>query len=99
MMSSQVKQAEAEEVLEIGINEHALLDNPLYNKGSAFSEEERREFDLIGLLPPHVATLEEQLARTYENYKRKNNDLEREPYAQGLKRYLEKGFFPVRIHS
>ena len=76
-MSSQVKQTEAEEILEIAISEHALLDNPLYNKGSAFSEEERREFDLQGLLPPHVATLEEQLARTYENYKRKNNDLER----------------------
>ena len=55
----------------------ALLDTPLLNKGSAFSEEERREFGLLGILPPHVSTIEEQLARAYENYKRKDTELER----------------------
>ncbi|HLZ21794.1 MAG TPA: NAD-dependent malic enzyme [Ktedonobacterales bacterium] len=54
-----------------------LLESPLLNKGSAFSEEERRELGLLGLLPPHVAPMEEQLARTYENYSRKQSDLER----------------------
>lgn len=55
----------------------ALLDTPLLNKGSAFSEEERREFGMLGILPPHVSTIEEQLARAYENYKRKETELER----------------------
>jgi malate dehydrogenase (oxaloacetate-decarboxylating) len=54
-----------------------LLENPLLNKGSAFTEDERRAFGLLGLLPPHVSTVEEQLARTYENYRRKESDLER----------------------
>jgi malate dehydrogenase (oxaloacetate-decarboxylating) len=54
-----------------------LLDTPLLNKGSAFSEEERREFGLLGLLPPHVSTLDEQLARAYGNYTGKTSDLER----------------------
>lgn len=54
-----------------------LLDNPLLNKGSAFDEDERRAFGLLGLLPPHVSTMDEQLARTYENYSRKTSDLER----------------------
>ena len=55
----------------------ALLDTPLLNKGSAFTEDERRALGILGLLPPHVSTIEEQLARTYENYSRKENDLER----------------------
>jgi malate dehydrogenase (oxaloacetate-decarboxylating) len=41
----------------------ALLNNPRLNKGTAFTEEERDVFDLHGLLPPHIGTLEEQIAR------------------------------------
>jgi malate dehydrogenase (oxaloacetate-decarboxylating) len=62
----------------------ALLECPLLNKGSAFTEDERREFGLLGLLPAHVASLEEQLARTYENYSRKQTDLERYIYLASL---------------
>jgi malate dehydrogenase (oxaloacetate-decarboxylating) len=54
-----------------------LLDYPLLNKSSAFPEEERHEFRLLGLLPPHISTMEEQLLRVYGNYKRKESDLER----------------------
>ena len=54
-----------------------LLDDPLLNKSSAFSETERRELGLLGLLPLHTSTIEEQLARVYENYQRKDNDIER----------------------
>ena len=62
---------------ELWITGQALLDTPLLNKGSAFTERERRDFGLLGLLPPHVSTPEEQLARAYENYRRKESDLER----------------------
>jgi malate dehydrogenase (oxaloacetate-decarboxylating) len=54
-----------------------LLDHPLLNKGTSFSETERQDFSLLGLLPPHVSTIEEQLLRTYENYRGKTSDLER----------------------
>lgn len=40
-----------------------LLQDPLFNKGTAFSDEERDALGLRGLLPPHVETLEEQLKR------------------------------------
>jgi malate dehydrogenase (oxaloacetate-decarboxylating) len=40
-----------------------LLNHPRLNKGTAFTEEERDAFDLHGLLPPHVGTLEEQIWR------------------------------------
>lgn len=63
---------------------HDLLDNPMLNKGSAFTEDERREFGLLGLLPPHVASIEEQVARTYENYRRKESPIERYIFLTGL---------------
>ncbi|HEY6221936.1 MAG TPA: NAD-dependent malic enzyme, partial [Candidatus Eisenbacteria bacterium] len=48
----------------------ALQDDPLLNKGTCFSMEERDSLGLHGLLPPGVATEEEQRARAYENYQR-----------------------------
>ncbi len=66
-----------EDVLEVSVTGRMLLENPLLNKGSFFPEDERREFHLLGLLPPHITPVEVQLARTYENYSRKDDDLER----------------------
>ncbi|MGF7146408.1 malate dehydrogenase (oxaloacetate-decarboxylating) [Sphingomonas zeicaulis] len=42
-----------------------LLSDPLTNKGTAFTEEERDRFRLHGLLPPHVGTLESQMDRRW----------------------------------
>ncbi len=70
--------------LDVAISGQHLLDNPLLNKGSAFTEAERLEFDLLGLLPPHVATLDEQLVRTYESYRQKPSDLEKYIYLAAL---------------
>jgi malate dehydrogenase (oxaloacetate-decarboxylating) len=71
----------------------ALLEDPLLNKGSAFSRDERQELGLLGLLPPHVATMEEQLARTYENYQRKASDLERYIFLAALQDRNETLFY------
>lgn len=65
------------DILEVSLTGQTLLENPLLNKGSTFPENERRELHLLGLLPPHIAPLEVQLARTYANYRRKDDDLER----------------------
>jgi malate dehydrogenase (oxaloacetate-decarboxylating) len=54
-----------------------ILGHPLYNKGSAFTHEERRAFGLEGLLPSAVNTLEQQARRVYENLARKTDPLER----------------------
>ncbi len=72
-----IAQAAAEHLLDDAMAPQDILDTPLLNKGTAFPEDERRELGLLGLLPPHISTIEEQLARTYENYSRKDNDLER----------------------
>ncbi|HKP88247.1 MAG TPA: NAD-dependent malic enzyme [Blastocatellia bacterium] len=68
---------EPDEAIEVSLTGRLLLDNPLLNKGTAFPEDERRELGLLGLLPPHAATVEEQLARTYGHYKQKETDIER----------------------
>jgi malate dehydrogenase (oxaloacetate-decarboxylating)(NADP+) len=54
-----------------------LIHEPRLNKGTAFTEEERNALHLTGLLPPHVSTIEEQSNRILENFRRKENDLER----------------------
>jgi malate dehydrogenase (oxaloacetate-decarboxylating) len=72
------------EVIETPLSGQMLLETPLLNKGSVFPEDERRAFGLLGLLPYHVAPLEEQLARTYENYGREDTDLGRYQYLASL---------------
>ncbi|MBL7498000.1 NAD-dependent malic enzyme [Frankia sp. CNm7] len=52
-----------------------VLDTPLLNKGMAFSPGERRALGLEGLLPSAVLSLDEQLARAYEQYHEQPTDL------------------------
>jgi malate dehydrogenase (oxaloacetate-decarboxylating) len=66
-----------EEILEGAWRDHLILNDPLLNKGRCYTEEECREFGLIGLIPPNIATIEEQLARTYGNYQKKQTDLDK----------------------
>jgi len=70
-----------------------LLDDPLLNKSTAFSETERRELGLLGLLPLHTSTIEEQLTRVYENYRRKDNDIERYVFLTALQDRNETLFY------
>ncbi|MBV9750177.1 MAG: NAD-dependent malic enzyme [Acetobacteraceae bacterium] len=56
---------------------YELLADPILNKGTAFSEAERDEFHLHGLLPPHVGTLDEQIERRLAVFEREPDDLAR----------------------
>ncbi|MDB1696414.1 malolactic enzyme [Enterococcus casseliflavus] len=56
---------------------HEILNNPFLNKGTAFTQEERKELGLIGLLPPHVQTIEEQAEQAYLQYVTKESDIEK----------------------
>lgn len=72
-----------------------LMSDPVLNKGTAFTEEERTEFGLHGLLPPVVETLEEQCVRAYEAYKRKDDDLEKHIFLRALQDTNETLFYAL----
>ncbi len=75
----------------------ALLIQPLLNKGTAFTEQERRDLGLLGLLPPIEETLEEQAIRAYEAYGAKPTDLERHIYLRQLQDANETLFYKVLL--
>lgn len=62
----------------------ALLADPLTNKGTAFTEAEREELGLHGLLPPHVGTLEGQIERRRRALEEKESDFQRYAFLREL---------------
>ncbi len=76
-----------------------LLHDPLLNKGTAFTEAERIALGLRGLLPPLVFTLEQQVARVVENYRRKQTDLERYIHLVSLQDRNETLFYRVLMDN
>lgn len=75
-----------------------LLINPKLNKGSAFTQEERETFGLIGKLPEHVESLEQQVKRYYQQYKQQPNDLAKNNFLNGVKQRNETLFYHLAMH-
>jgi malate dehydrogenase (oxaloacetate-decarboxylating) len=67
-------------IIETALSGYELLNDPLLNKGTAFTDSERDEFDLHGLLPPHVMTLDLQVERRLAAF--------RDPAASDLLKYI-----------
>lgn len=74
-----------------------LIDEPLWNKGTAFTEGERGDLGLYGLLPPHVESLEEQVSRSYEAYQSRKTDLDRHVYLRALQDTNEVLFYRLVV--
>ncbi|PEF97995.1 NAD-dependent malic enzyme [Bacillus toyonensis] len=70
--------------LETTLRGAEVLSTPLLNKGVAFTQEEREELGLKGLLPPAVLTLEEQARRAYEQFSSQPDDLLKNVYLTAL---------------
>ncbi len=62
----QLEQTSKEGVCQVSLSGFDLINSPRLNKGTAFSAHERDVFDLHGLLPPHIGTLDEQIERRTE---------------------------------
>ena len=73
----------------------ALLHDPTLNKGTAFTEQERNALGLRGLLPPHVLSQDEQVARTLENLRRLSDPLDKFVALNALHDRNEALFFRV----
>ncbi|PEC00124.1 NAD-dependent malic enzyme [Bacillus cereus] len=70
--------------LETTLRGAEVLSTPLLNKGVAFTQNEREELGLKGLLPPAVLTLEEQARRAYEQFSSQPDDLLKNVYLTAL---------------
>ncbi|KHT62764.1 malate dehydrogenase [Photobacterium gaetbulicola] len=71
----------------------ALLETPLLNKGSAFSVEERMFFNLEGLLPEAIETIEEQTERAYQQFLKFENDMDKHIYLRNIQDTNETLFY------
>ncbi|TET76326.1 MAG: oxaloacetate-decarboxylating malate dehydrogenase, partial [Candidatus Cloacimonadota bacterium] len=66
-----------EKYISVPFTGRLLIEHPIYNKGSAFTEIEREQLGLDGVLPQHVSTMEQQVQRVYENYSDKQTPIEK----------------------
>jgi len=71
----------------------ALLADPGWNKGTAFSDDERKALGLVGLLPDSVETIDQQLVRTLHEFDRLHDNLERHVYLRALQDHNEVLFY------
>lgn len=76
-------------------NPSEWLHDPVFNKGTAFTDAERDTLGLRGLLPPHVQTMTEQVQRVMKNFYSKSSDLERYIQIVGLQDRNETLFYRV----
>lgn len=74
-----------------------ILNNPSLNKGTGFSEKEREQLGLVGLLPDSIETLDQQVERVRGHLAQKQTDLEKYIYLIGLADRNETLFFKVLI--
>eukprot|EP01136_Pigoraptor_vietnamica_P044712 Opistho-1_new@10 len=70
-----------------------ILNDPLLNKGSAFTEQEREELGLQGMLPYHVSSLEEQVERRYHNFSKQVDPLSKYLFLSSLQNRNETLFY------
>ena len=57
-----------------------VLRDPFLNKGTAFTNEERKEYGLVGMLPIGVQSIEDQAKQTYEHFQSKPNNFEKRKF-------------------
>jgi malate dehydrogenase (oxaloacetate-decarboxylating) len=87
-----------EEYIAVDTRGRSVLRDPVTNKSTAFTAAERTDLGLDGLVPPAVSTMDQQLARVYENYKAKPTSLERYIHLASLQDRNETLFFRL-VHD
>ncbi len=75
-----------------------LLNTPTFNKGSAFPQNERDEFNLNALLPCNPQTLEQQVKRAYQQYSTRLDDLAKNTFMSSMREQNDVLFYAVRSY-
>lgn len=74
-----------------------ILNDPFLNRGTAFTEDERRKYGLIGLLPPRVKTIDEQAAEMYALYQSKRSLIEKRHFLMEIFNHNRTLFFNLMV--
>jgi malic enzyme len=98
MWATEHDRVTGEEYIAVSVRGEPLLRDPFTNKSTAFTAVERAELGLDGLVPPAVSTMEQQLARVYENYRVKQTPLERYIHLVSLRDRNETLFYRL-VHD
>lgn len=73
-----------------------LLNHSYFNKGSAFPADEREAFNLTGMLPQRVQTLEQQAHRAYEQFSSRPDNLAKNTFLTSMKDQNQVLYYKVR---
>jgi len=92
-----VDSATGQKYMSVSTKGRALLQDPLTNKGTAFTTRERDELGIDGLLPPAVCSMKQQTDRCYENFLQKTTNLERFIYLTALQDRNETLFYRLLL--
>jgi hypothetical protein len=84
---SEIEEAKTspDRIFKVAIKGEALLTSPRLNKGTAFTAEERKAFDLNGRLPYRVNSIDDQLHRAWAQYNSHETDIRKNAFLQSLK--------------
>jgi malate dehydrogenase (oxaloacetate-decarboxylating) len=89
----------SDSVLETSLSGFDLMNFPMLNKGTAFTAEERTDFALHGLLPPHIGCLEDQAERRLKALRNFETDFQRYAYLRDLQDTNETLFYAVLVRN
>ncbi len=98
-MSTQLQAIANQEILEVSLSGFNLINSPRLNKGTAFSDHERDVFELHGLLPPHVGTLDEQVERRIAALRAQPNSFSKYSFLRDLQDTNETLLYALLVHN
>jgi malate dehydrogenase (oxaloacetate-decarboxylating) len=98
-MNEQFQPAPGEKALQVSLSGYDLINSPRLNKGTAFSDHERDIFDLHGLLPPHVGSLDEQVERRLRALDGQSTSFDKYAFLRDLQDTNETLFYALLLRN
>lgn len=87
------KDSKGNKFIPVSLDGVELLNNRVLNKGTAFTEKERKDFHLAGLLPPKVQSFEDQLGQAYNTFSKQPSNIKKYVYLRSLQDRNETLFY------
>src|SRR5271154_1174564 len=98
-MNKQSASPSSSQPLQVSLSGYDLINSPRLNKGTAFSDHERDIFYLHGLLPPHVGSLDEQVARRMQALAQQSTPFNKYAFLRDLQDINETLFYAILVRN